>query len=170
MATKNKNNVPRRALSLDDFQAETFTAVIEVGDEAWEIPCRELTYVEFSAVSSEVQHPQPPEMAGPTGKVFITNDPDYLRKKAEVEQEIARRRVARMMHYPGKSDADKLAALERAPMALYLGLVSVLNQKHLAQDARIEAASHSFRASGSSNGTHSEAHGVDAGAVVEPVA
>ena len=166
---KKQEKTARRITSLDAFQTETFTAVIDVDGDLWEIPCRELTYVEFNETTKEITYPQPEEWAGPTGKVYLTNDPVYQQKRGEADQKVALRRVAKMMDFPDQTVDQKVEALSRAPMALVMGLTAILTRRHFAKEARIESLSHSFHSGGSGNGTHPETDGLDARVLAQPV-
>lgn len=151
--------------SLAELKASTFTAVIELEDEEWEFPCKELSYSRFHEIGMEVQDPTPEQFAGPKGVIYNTQEPLYQQRKADADRERALRRVAEMLDYPGQSTDDKIIALKDTSPAVINGLVSILMRRHFAKEVRIEAKSHSFPAGGTSHRQDIEGDAVELGAV-----
>ena len=161
---KTPTNAPtvRSITSLDDLQTRTFTGQIVIGSEVWEIECKELTRAEFYSFDDLVPDPAPAQLSGPSGTVYLTDDPGYRKARLAAGEERLLWRVAEMMQIPDKTHAEKLEALRKAPMGFVNGLSKLLSETQFVEEVRIEALSRSFRREKASNGTHPENDGVDA--------
>lgn len=151
----------RKITSLGDFQAGTFTGKIKMGEEVWEVECRELTRADFARIDELVPDPAPQQLSGPSGTIYLTDDPGYRKAKAAAAEERLMWSLAEMLQIPGKTQAEKLDAIRTAPMGFVNGLTRLLSKVQFVEEVRVEALSHSFRPDQTSNGAHPQDDGLD---------
>ena len=111
--------------SLDALRPRRVMVEIERDGDVLVIPCRMLSYGEWQRLGYEVLDPEPPYLAGPKGKLYDFNDPQYLMKKQQAQDERMYRRLLAFVQVdvPGETMPEKIAHLRDA---LEVGIVNKL--------------------------------------------
>lgn len=134
--------------SLDALRPRRVMVEIERDGDVLIIPCRMLSYGEWQRLGYEVLDPEPPYMAGPKGKLYDFNNPEYLLKKQQAQDERMYRRLLAFVQIdvPGKDTAEKIAHLRDA---LEVGIVNKLTaammQVATEGRAQVEARAETFQ-------------------------
>lgn len=151
----NKESPPGKPVvnigSFGDLPDRDITIFIEMADTTLAFPCRTLTYKRFNELGRLIPDPEPPHMAGPKGKIYDLQNPEYLAKFPEVAEKRMFYRLVEFLRLPtpGATLAEKADFLsENLEYTIVKALVEAMQQNMIEGKARVEARAATFHANG----------------------
>lgn len=160
----------RRATSLTDLASPKIDAILEYEDYDLVVPIRIPSAHEWNQIGYSVLAPVPPINGVDSNKrpVYDRNDPGYLRRLAEAEDERTYRRLLACIELPveGETQDEKLASLRAAlgPNAFWK-LNALISQKLQEGEARIVNRAETFHGNGTGDPAGVPGERVDAEAI-----
>ena len=155
--TKEEKPVEKQVVTIagfGDLPDRDKTVFVEMDDQTLAFPCRMLTYKRFNELGRMIPDPEPPMMAGPKGKIYDLQNPEYLAKFPEVAEKRMFYRLVEFlrMTIPGETMAEKAAYLsDNLEYTIVKALVEGMQQTMIEGKARVESRAATFHANGLSD-------------------
>lgn len=137
--------------SFGDLPDRDITVRIEMADKVLAFPCRTLTYKRFNELGRMVPDPEPPVMAGPKGKIYDLQDPNYLKQLPEAAELRMYYRLTEFLRLPipGATISEKAMFLsDTLEYTIVKALVEAMQQNMLEGKASVEARAATFHGDG----------------------
>lgn len=143
------NDKPKLTVSsLADLSPRQVMVEIERDQDVLTVPCRMLSYGEWQRLGYEVLDPEPPFLAGPKGKIYDYNDPNYQRTVKQMADERTYRRLLAFVdiEIPGKTVEEKIEHLrDGLEFGVLNQLVTAMMRVAVEGRARVEARAEAFQ-------------------------